>query len=486
MKNSSIWLDFKRDFEYPKLEKDIFVDVVIIGGGITGISTLYQLRNSNLKVCLVEKNRICEGVTSRTTGKLTYLQDNIYSKLCDFHSREVAKKYLNSQRYAIKLARDIINQNNIECNLETADSYVFSNSNDGKIEKEVALLNELDIDVKLSNVLPNGVDVSSSYYVQDTYVFHPIKYLYALANICTNSGKKIYENTCVIDINKENDFYVVRGEKFNIKARYVVMAVHYPYFLFPFLMPFKAYLEKSYIEAFKVIKNYKFSAINLDKETISTRFHQGDGAIYQLYLTNSHNYCVKNNEEENFRSLLEEKDITPEYIWSNKDIITNDFLPFIGRINNDNLLLATGYNTWGMTNGILAGKILSDIIEGRDNEYFELFKPNRGLNLGGFVNFPISLWSSISAFLKSKVIKNKNWYSDRVRFEERNGKSVGIYIDEENKEHIVYNLCPHMKCSLIFNEIEKTWDCPCHGSRFSIDGKSIEGPSNYDITYKND
>lgn len=484
MKNTSIWLDVGRKRDSLKLDSDINVDVLVIGGGITGISTIYHLRDSKLKVCLVEKNKICEGVTSRTTGKLTYLQEDIYSKLKMYHNEKTSKLYLESQIEAIKLVNEIVNRNNISCDLEKVDSYVFSEANDGNLEKEIELLNEWNVPIKLTNVLPNGVDVSSAYYVEDTYVFHPLKYLYKLADICLDKGIDIYEDTTVIGVDKEEDYYICRTDDNIIKAKYVVIAVHYPYFLFPFLMPFKSYLEKSYVEAFKVIKNYKFSAINIDKDVVSTRFHEGDKGIYQLYLTNSHNYCVKNNEDMNFYELLCEKDVTPEYLWSNKDIITNDYLPYIGRLNDSNILIGTGYNTWGMTNGSLAGKIIADLILDKDNKYVELFRPNRKLNLGNFVNFPVALWSSAYSFIKTKVNKQKSWYPDNVRFEKREGKDVGIYIDEEGSEHVVYNLCPHMKCSLIFNEIEKTWDCPCHGSRFDIDGKSIEGPSNYDISYK--
>lgn len=484
MKNESIWLDYKRDKNLNKLKRNIDVDVLVIGGGITGISTIYNLINSNLKVCLVEKNRIGEGVTSRTTGKITYLQENIYSKLKNFHGEEKAKLYLDSQIDAIKLVKDIISKNNINCDLDKADSYVFSSFENGKLEKEIELLNSWNVPIKLTNVLPNGIDVENAYYVDGTYVFHPLKYLYSLVDICLDKGIDIYEETKIIDIEKDDDYYICRSDDNVIRAKYVVMAVHYPYFLFPFLMPFKAYLEKSYIEAFKVIKNYNFSAINIDKNVISTRFYQDNSGIYQLYLTNSHNYSVKNNEGSNFNDLLEDKEISTLYLWSNKDIITNDLLPYIGRLNDSNLIIGTGYNTWGMTNGSLAGKIISDIILEKDNKYIELFKPNRGLNLGNFVRFPVALWSNAYSFIKTKVSKNKSWYSDNVKFEKKNGKDVGIYVDENGEEHVVYNLCPHMKCSLIFNEIEKTWDCPCHGSRFDIDGKSIEGPSNYDISFK--
>ena len=477
-------MDVERSGFFASLENDINTDVLIVGGGITGLSAAYHLSNNGLNICLIEKNLIGEGVTSRTTGKLTYLQENIYSKLKVLHGEEKSKLYLESQKDAIKLVKDIVDENDIDCDLEKVSSYVFSEDEDSGIEKEIALLNKFGVSVNLTNTFPSGEDITNSYYVDDTYVFHPIKYLYKLIDVCKYRGVDIYENTKVISIDKDEDMFICRTDSNVIKAKYVVLAVHYPYFLFPFLMPFKSYLEKSYIEAFKVEKNYKFSAINISKPVISTRYHDNGKSIYQLYLTNSHNYCMKNNEGKNFDELLRCKDKDAEYLWSNKDIITNDLLPYIGRLNNSNILIGTGYNTWGMTNGSLAGKILSDIILGKENKYIELFNPHRDFNLGKLMMFPVALWSSAYSFIKTKVKKKKSWYSDNVRFEKRNGKNVGIYVDDAGKEHVVYNLCPHMKCSLIFNEIEKTWDCPCHGSRFDIDGNVIEGPSNFDITFK--
>ena len=483
MKNISIWLDELEKKSFKRLDKDINVDVLVVGGGITGISTAYHLSTGDLKVCLVEKNKLMEGVTSRTTGKLTYLQENIYSKLVNFHGKEKSKLYLESQKEAIKLVKGIIDSNKIDCNLDKVSSYVFDYDDIESVEEEIKLLNEFGVSLKLSNVFPNGEDINNAYFVEDTYVFHPIKYLSKLVDICSDRGINFYEDTKVISVDEEDGYYICKTDNNIIKAKYVVIAVHYPYFLFPFLMPFKSYLEKSYIEAFKVTKNYRFSAINITKPIISTRYYENDDDIYQLVLTNSHNYCFKNDEEKNFEELFNYNDQEAEYSWSNKDIMTNDLLPYIGRLNDSNVLIGTGYNTWGMTNGSLAGKIISDIILDRKNRYIDLFNPHRKLNLGSFLNFPVALFSSAYSFLKTKVSKNKEWYSERVRFEKRNGRDVGIYIDDDKQEHIVYNLCPHMKCSLIFNEIEKTWDCPCHGSRFDIDGKSIEGPSNYDITY---
>ena len=235
MKNTSIWLEEKSKKIYSKLAHDLEVDALIVGGGITGISTAYHLSNSDLKICLVEKNKLCQAVTSRTTGKLTYLQENIYSKLKNIHGLNKSKLYLKSQIEAINLVKSIVEKNNIDCDLEKVRSYVFTDDDVSNLEKEIDLLNDFGISLKLTDVLPNKVEVNSSYFVSDTYVFHPIKYLYELASIASDNGVEIYEDTGITSIDKEGEFFICKGEDISIKARYVVLAVHYPYFLFPFL-----------------------------------------------------------------------------------------------------------------------------------------------------------------------------------------------------------------------------------------------------------
>ena len=136
-----------------------------------------------------------------------------------------------------------------------------------------------------------------------------------------------------------------------------------------------------------------------------------------------------------------------------------------------------------MTNGSLAGKILSDLIQQKNNKYKSLFNPKRSKSLISYLNIFKDIFYSAKPFIQNKVVKNKSYYSSNVLFTKINNKDVGIYIDELKKEHIVYNKCPHIGCSLIFNEVEHTWDCPCHSSRFDLDGKCIIGPSKKDITF---
>lgn len=486
MKNKSIWLDYNKREKYKSLDHNINVDVLIIGGGITGISSLYHLSNSNLNIALVEKNELGHGVTARTTGKITYLQDEMYDKLNKYHGMTVTKQYLNSQYDAINIIVKIIKDNDIKCNLEKVKSYVYSNDSFDKIDASLKILKELGINYYVTNEIPTKEKFNKVFYVNDTYVFHPLKYIFSLAKISHQKGSSIYEHTTITSINKENDLYTCKTkDNYIIKAKYVILATHYPYFLWPLLMPLKCYLEKSYIGAYLTNKNLKYSSISITEPTISTRYYQDNNIIYKLLLTNSHNISIKNNDKENFNTII--KNNNPDFVWSNKDIITNDYLPLIGSIDDSNtLLIGTGYNTWGMTNGSLAGKILADIILKNNNKYLKLFNPLRKINLGKIINFPLILGSNIYAYTKSKLFKQKKWYDSKITFTTKNGKKLAVYVDSNNKKHIVYALCPHLKCGLVFNEIEKTWDCPCHGSRFDIDGNSIEGPSNYDIRYRED
>ena len=288
----------------------------------------------------------------------------------------------------------------------------------------------------------------------------------------------IFENSKVEKIDKKDKYYYSLVNGYMIKSKYVIIATHYPYFLVPFLFPFKTHVETSYIGALEVKNIQDISAINIDKPCISMRYYNDGKKNYLIYLYQSFSSCNIQNIKENFRKLN-----SFDFIWSNKDIITNDYIPFIGRLyqDDDTFLIASGYNTWGMTNATLASMILRDIILKRQNKYIELFRPDRLLSWNKVVRFFPDAYGSVKAILKS----NKgNVNNRRVIYTKLDGKNVAIYKDENNKEHIVLNRCPHMKCRLVFNEVEKTWDCLCHGSRYDIDGKCIEGPSNHDITFK--
>ena len=236
----------------------------------------------------------------------------------------------------------------------------------------------------------------------------------------------------------------------------------------------------------RVKKDKNLTFISLKKPVYSCRFYENKGKIYQISLAKSHNTAYKQNDKKHFEDVkkifnLKEKDIIMKY--SNVDVMTPDSLPYIGEIRK-NLYVATGFNTWGMTNGVLSAKIISDNILGYKNKYDNLFNPNR-ITFLNLLKVPAYIFNNLKTILGTKIFKNKNWYPKNVSFINDNGKSLACFEDENGKKHIVYNKCPHLGCSLLFNEEEKTWDCPCHSSRFDIDGKCIKGPSNYDISVNN-
>ena len=485
MENNSLWAKYLNNKKNDEIDEYSNVDVLIIGGGLCGISTAFELKDSNLNVCLIESNKIGSGTTSLTTGKITYLQDKIYSDLISIRGFDTAKKYLESQLFASKLIKNNIDKYKIECDYIKNDSYIFAldEKDKTKIDKEYDFFMKTNINAEIVDNLPINFPCKYALKVSDTAVFNPIKYINSLVDIMKNKVK-IYEGIRALEVKKDNNLYVVKTTKNIIKAKYVVVCTHYPFFIVPGLIPFKTHIEKSHVLAAKVNNIEKFNAISIGKEIYSIRYHK-DKDSYLLFASESYkmsNHIDYKKRQEELRLKFKKyfnSDIL--YEWSIHDLTSNDLLPLIGKIDNNNLLVATAFNKWGMTNSVLSSKILSDIILGNENEYIDLFKLNRKITIKSTVNFLTDSINISKIYIGTKLNKNKSFYNDTVKFVTINGKSYGIYKDKNGKKHKIRNLCPHMKCSLIFNFMDKTWDCPCHGSKFDVDGNVIKGPSVYNI-----
>lgn len=475
MRKKTIWLEDLEEKNESKLKESINADILIIGGGITGISSAYFLKEQKLKIVLVERNKMFHGVTSKTTAKLNYLQGITYTKIKKTYNEDIAKLYLESQKEAIQIVKKIIKEENIECDFEKVISKAVSTKKKKELKKEYSFLKNQNINVE-------EFEKNNMYSIQvsDTYVFHPLKYLSKLIDKSKEKNISFFENTNIIKIKKERNNYIAFTEdNYQIKANKIILACHYPFFLFPFFLPIKTYIEKSYIRANLVNKNEHFTMITTEPNILSERFLKSKGETYKITLTNSHKIDSRWNENKNFDAL---KSIEPSYYWSNEDIMTYDNLPFIGELK-ENLYLATGYNTWGMTNGTLGGCIISDLVLNRENKYQHIFDPKRKNAGKKLIQYPINIISNTKSFIGNKLIKQKKWYPENLVFKKENGTLIAVYT-KEKKEYIVTPTCPHMGCTLLFNEVEHTWDCPCHASRFDINGKCIKGPSKYNITYK--
>ena len=489
MKNKSIWMEKVKNNKLDKLNKDITCDVLIIGGGMAGLSAAYHMMNSDKKVVLIEKDICGMGATSKNTGKLTWMQDLTYSRLSNNYNSDIAKLYFDSQKDAIEMVKKIILENKIDCNLVKTKSYVFSNSENDYIDfsNEIDFYKHNNIKYKLLKKLPVKYMCKYAIETYDSYTFNPYKYLVSLKNI-VKDRIRIYENTRCETINKDGVFYnvIVKGN-YKIKCKYVVVASHYPTFVIPFLIPFKTKVDKFFLGASKCSESSDVQLISYSKHSVSMRYYKDNGNNYFIYGRRNHSTTNNLDIRVDYKELSDEykkyfgKDI--EYFFHTHDLMTYDGLPFIGLVSQ-NLFICTGFNKWGNTNGSIAGKIISDLINGVDNRYVSLFNPRRGISVDKVKN--LILYNVIvgSRYILNKIISNKKFYDDRVRIEYINDNKCGVYIDDDKKKHIVSNICPHMKCNLVFNYIDKTWDCPCHASRFDIDGKVIYGPSVYDIKIK--
>ena len=489
MKNRSIWKENVKNESLSSLDKNITCDILIIGGGIAGLSTAYFLRDSNKEIVLIDKDRCAEGASSKNTGKLTFMQELIYHKLEKNYSEEVASLYLKSQKEAISLVLDIINKNDIECNLFEEDAYIFiKKDNDRKkIVKEVDFYKKNNIDCEIVNEIPIDFTILQGMKTKGSYSFNPYKFLVGVKNLLKDKIK-IYENTRAMSVERKGEYYCVKTKNNKIiKSKYVVVATQYPFFIVPYFTPFKTTVEKSFIVSGESeIKG--FQAISDGKPTFSFNYYkEGDG--YLLYSRRSHsittNLDTRDDREEIVKEYKEYFNKNPEYYFQNHDLMTYDYMPFIGKIDDYNMFVLTGFNKWGNTNGIIGGKLISDLILDNKNEYIKIFNPKRSISMLKVKNLTIYNSMVMSRYILNKIVSSKSFYDGRVRIEYINGKKCGIYIDDKG-EHIVSNICPHMKCNLVFNYVDKTWDCPCHASRFDIDGNVIYGPSVYNIKIDKD
>ncbi len=456
--------------EFPKFHVPSFskkLDVAIIGGGITGLTTAYYLKDSNLKIGLFDKGKVASGVTSKTTAKITYLQGDIYQRL---GSR--AKKYFLSQKEAISELIHIIEKEHIDCDLEQVVSVLFTldKANIYKLDEEKRLLQQFGcypFDIIDSHI-------EAGFGIRDSYVFHPLKYLKGL---CKTLLQKIdfYEDILVQNIQKNGNFYVLKTTSGIFEARDVVVCCHYPFFLLPSYIPLKTYVEREYVNVCKMKEHKHFSAINIDSELHSVRYYKN----YLIYGSNQSRLTSKINYSKNYQKSIADFEKyfkkEPQYTWMNQDIVSNDLLPFIGKVC-PHLFIGTAYRAWGMTNGTLAGKILADSILNRKNQYITFFDPKR-------MNMSLFYHSFLGTFHYMKVYAQSLWKKNNPFYIRINGIIYAIYEDEEHEIHRIRLLCPHMKCNLVFNSFEKTWDCPCHGSRFDLDGKLLEGPAKEDLKH---
>ena len=484
-----------RDLEFPtfeKLNEDLSVDVAIVGAGITGITAAYLLTKEGLKVVLLEADRVLAGTTGHTTAKLTAQHNIIYDELINHFGDDQAQLYYESHRSAIQFVENEVNEKGIDCDFSKQDAYVYATTEEykKKLLTEWEAYKKLGIDGALKDTIPFNIPVKGALMMKNQAQYHPLKFLKVLLDEAVNAGCAVYEQTTATDIEDdktEPKVYVKGGHK--VTCKHLIMASHFPFYDKIGFFFARMYADRSYAIAVKTEQKYPGGMyISADNPARSIRSTPLNGETLWIIGGESHKTGQGINTMKHYEAIADFAQETfgaKEYMyrWSAQDLVTLDKLPYIGPITEDRekVLIATGYKKWGMTTGILAGHILTDYVLGRENPYKKLYEPSR------FQVDPDlkSTFTTVGDIAKH-FIKGKLEYTDKdpddlqagegsvVMF---NGKRAGAYKDENGKVFVVDTTCQHMGCECEWNAGEKTWDCPCHGSRYAFNGEVIEGPA---------
>lgn len=486
------WRDSVELPSFPELNDSIKTDVGIVGGGITGITAAYLLAKEGLKVSLIDAGVILNGTTGHTTAKITAQHGLIYDEFKQHFGPEKASLYYQANMDAKQLIEKLIDQYKIKCDYQQEDAYMYATSEEyqAKLETEKKAYDELGIPSELTNSIPLGLSVKSALCLKEQAQFHPLKYLKTLAKEAVNNGADFYENTTAVNVEYNKHPAIVTRKGQRITCRYVIQASHYPFYDGQGFYPTRMYPERAYIIAAKIPEKFPGGIyINAESPTRSIRSTQMNGKDLWLFAGENHKTGQGQSTMKHYDTLqqfAEEKFGISDYVyrWSAQDLTTLDKMPYIGPVTDDedSVFVATGFRKWGMTNGTIAARIISDRILEKENPYAELYSPSR------FQADPsVRKFFSANADVAKHLIKGKLEYTndnisklnpDSAITTRINGMRAGVYMDKESKLHAVDTTCQHLGCETNWNSGDRTWDCPCHGSRYSYTGEVLEGPAN--------
>lgn len=428
---NSVWTDGVKMPRFNTLEGEASTDVLIIGGGITGILCAYFLKEKGVDYLLAEGRTICSGVTGNTTAKITSQHGLIYADLLKKAGPEKAKMYLEANQDAVEKYFELCR--NIDCDFEERKNFVYSVSDGRRLEKEVEALDRLGYQALLKVTAELPFPTAGAVGFTRQAQFHPLKFLAQIA-----SGLNIYENTFVTKLSEN----VALTEKARIRFQRVIFATHFPidnkhgmYFL-------KMYQHRSYVIALENAAPIRNMYVNEYRKGMSFRSY-GD---LLLIGGGSHRTGKKGGNWRQLRDYARKyyPQARERFCWAAQDCMPLDNVPYIGPYSKSmpQCYVATGYHKWGMTTAMAGAMLLSDMLTGKENPYREVFCPSR------------SMW-------KPQLFVNV-------------GEAMLNMLTPVTKR------CPHLGCALKWNKAEHSWDCPCHGSRFDEDGGVIDNPANGD------
>lgn len=477
---------------YSQLTEDQEVDVAIVGGGITGITAGYLLAKEGLRVVIIEAGKILSGTTGHTTAKITAQHGLIYDELIHHFGEEQARQYYRASDQALAFIRGIVKEHKIDCDFSDQDATIYATSDEyaGKIRTEATAYEKLGIKGSMISSIPFDIPIKNGLVLPNQAQFHPLKYLAFLADLFVKAGGIIYENTTAKNVDDGEEPVVLLRDGGKIKCKDVIVASHYPFIDKKGLLFTRVHVERSYIIGIKSKKPFPGGMyISSDTPTRSLRSTPIAGEELILVGGEGHKTGQGIDTMKHYLALEQFADKVLgigeyKYRWSAQDIVTLDKVPYIGPVTEDrpHVLVATGYRKWGMTNGTAAALLLTDRILKKTNPYEELY------TIARFHSDPeIKKFISTNADVAKHLLKGKLEFvakdptdleNDEGAVVMVNGQRAGAYKDHNGELHLVDTTCTHLGCEVEWNHGDRTWDCPCHGSRYSIDGEVLNGPTN--------
>jgi glycine/D-amino acid oxidase-like deaminating enzyme/nitrite reductase/ring-hydroxylating ferredoxin subunit len=492
-RNPSLWIATSATTSHEPLSADTRVGAVVVGAGITGLTTARLLAAAGMDVVVIEAGELCAGVTGYTTAKVTSLHSAIYTRLIHTWGQERASVYASANEAAIAKVRELVTADGIECDLEDASAYTYTERAEGVavIEAEAEAARRAGLHTSVSNETELPYAVQAAVRVDGQAQFHPRRYCLGLAEAISRAGGVLFEHTRALDV--DGDTGRVTTDRGVVHAEVIVLATQIPISNagghFARMEP-----QRSYAGAFRANgARLRGMYISIDQPTRSIR-STADGWI----IVGGEGHKVGHDDDTTQRYAALESWANArldapvlEYRWSAQDYVSTDGLPFIGRLTPDaeRIFVATGFGKWGMTNGTVAAMIITDLIQGVPNAWTETFDATR-----------IPVKQEARGVLRENLDVAKRFVGDRLgslnlpeaasldpgtaAIASLAGDKVAAFKDDEGTLHCVSPTCTHLGCQVAFNTAERTWDCPCHGSRFDVDGHVLQAPAVKDLEPK--
>lgn len=506
-KQISLWKDTVTPPTYPVLgqagepAEAMTPDVVVIGGGIVGVTAAYALKKSGLKVCLIEARALGSGTTGHTTAKVTSLHGLIYARIARSFGDDHALLYGKANENALEWMASTVADLNIDCDFLRLPAFTFTadDSELARIEQEVEVAQRVGLPASFVSEIDLPVPVKGAVRFANQAQFHPLKYLYALAETIPGDGSAVFEHTRALDVD-DGRICRVKTNHGELKTKHVIVATQSPF-------PFGGfYFARTYPESHPAIA-YRAGASGHTEATLgaavsgmylgvkgsphSVRMARIGGVDYLISDTPGYRTGHEDKVSDLLRGLIAECQAvfpgsTVAYHWEALDFMPADQIPYVGTLTGltPNILVATGFRAWGITNGTAAALMLTDRIFGRKPEWMDVFDSNRK-DLKQLATMGSQALTAVHHLVLPRIMKSQEKISDlkpgEWKIADVEGERVAVSRDRTGRLHGVKPSCKHMGCVVSWNDGAETWDCPCHGSRYLADGRMIGAPTTKDL-----